>query len=302
MSVHVWTRRSVRGGLVLAVVFGLVATFGAWRASPPPGGASACCLEVPSIQAPFGTAVDGRDLLDATVHALSTSAAIAAAAALCAFIWGVGFGGLAALLPSRGEALMMRTVDVLAASPYSLVVVMAVLFARASRAHVGEQPFAAGALGDPAPLLLDPRTFVVLAVAGIEWPTLARAARACVQQLREQTFVRHARGRGVSRLRLLAAHGPQHLLRPLVAYGILAVPPSLATESFFSFLGCGVEAPNESLGTLLHSGVGTMAVAPLTFLLPAAALLVGTVALQVVGGALRDQLNAAPDPRPATLR
>lgn len=240
-----------------------------------------CCAAPPSVGHLLGTASDGADLFVATAQGLGTSALLAIAATLLALLFGVAWGALAAAMPPRVEAGLLRAVDVFSAAPWTLFVVTVVVIVRAAR------PSLPSFLGD----LLDARVLVVVCVAGIEWLTLARVVHARLAELRRRPFVEAARVLGVSRARVLALHIAPHTAGPLLAYGLLALPGALAGESFLSFLGFGVERPHVSLGTLIAGGAQAMSVAPLTLLLPAGTLVAATVALHVAGAHLRDALK-----------
>lgn len=258
--------------LLLAAVAGLV--LGAAHETD-------CCASPPSGGHLLGTASDGADLLVATAQGLGTSTLIAVAATLLALLLGVAWGSLAAAMPVRGEAALLRAVDVFSAAPWTLLVVTLVVIVRAAR------PSLPMWVGD----LLDARVLVIVCVAGIQWLTLARVVHARLAELRRRPFVEAARVLGVSRRRVLAWHIAPHTAGPLLAYGLLALPSALAAESFLSFLGFGVEQPQLSLGTLIAGGARAMSVAPLTLLLPAGTLVAATVALHVAGAHLRDALT-----------
>ncbi|MBI1946430.1 MAG: ABC transporter permease [Deltaproteobacteria bacterium] len=215
------------------------------------------------------------------LQGFATSALIAGAATVLALALGIAWGASAALLPSRAETALMRTVEVLAAAPYTLFMITFVVLARSARPAIAE-PFGS---------LVDNRLILVVTIAAIEWLALARVVNSYAAMLRDRGFVQVARMLGTSRLRVFARHVVPHAAGPLIAWAVLALPSALATESFLSFLGFGVEAPAVSLGTLIASGFRAMSVAPLTFLAPAGALVVATVALHVAGAWLRDTLR-----------
>jgi oligopeptide transport system permease protein len=242
---------------------------------------STCCATPPSAEHPLGTAADGADLFVAVAQGLGTSAAICIAATLLALLLGALWGSGAALLGGSAERALMRAVDVLAAAPYTLFVITAVVIVRSALPSL---PTALAAA-------LDGRFLLVFAVASIEWLTLARVVHARVAALRSRPFIEAARMFGMSRRRILTRHMVPHTAGPLLAYAVLALPSALAAEGFFSFLGYGVVAPHASLGTLVAGGARAMSVAPLTFLLPAGVLVAATVALHVVGAHLRDALR-----------
>jgi oligopeptide transport system permease protein len=265
--------------LVLALL-ALAALAGLATQSP---GESRCCAAPPSPTHFLGTAAHGVDLGSAVAQGLGTSALICLAATVLALLFGLAWGGTAALLKPRLENGLMRVVDVLAVAPYTLFVVALVVVMRAARPNLGVE----------LAFLVDTRTLLVVAVATIEWITVARVVHGQLAALRRRPFVEAARSLGVSRLKVLVVHVVPHAVGPLAAYGVLALPSALAAEGFLSFVGFGVEAPRVSLGTLIADGARAMSVAPLTFVLPAGVLVAATVALHVVGAHLRDTIGGA---------
>ncbi len=220
------------------------------------------------------------------LRGFATSALIAVTASLVALALGIAWGATATLLPRRGETAMMRTVEVLAAAPYTLFMITFVVLARSARPLV-MAPFDA---------LVDNRLILVVTIAAIEWLALARVVNTHTSALRDRGFVQVARMLGTSRVRVFVRHVVPHAAGPLLAGAVLALPSALATESFLSFLGFGVESPAVSLGTLIAGGFRVMSLAPWMFLVPAGGLVATTVALHVAGAWLRDTLR--PDGAP----
>jgi len=228
-----------------------------------------------------GSALGGAELLVTVARGLGTSAVIAVGGTFVALVLGTAWGALAAAMPRRVEAALLRTVDVLAKAPWTLFVVTLVVMVRAAR------PSLPSFLAE----LLDSRLLVVVCVAGIEWLTLARIVHARLAALRGRGFVEAARMMGVPWHIVLARHVAPHTRAPLLAYGVLALPSALAGASFLSFHGLGVEAPHGWRGAQVASGAKAMSVAPPALVLPAGTLVAATVALHVAGAHLRDTLK-----------
>ncbi|MCC7109700.1 MAG: ABC transporter permease [Deltaproteobacteria bacterium] len=220
-------------------------------------------------------------LLVLLAQGFATSALIAVTASALALVFGVVWGASAAVLPRRAETALMRVVEVLAAAPYTLFMITFVVLARSARP----------ALQESWASLVDNRGILVITIAAIEWLALARVVNAHAAALRDRGVVQVARMLGTSRVRVFVRHVVPHAAGPLLASVVLALPSALATESFLSFLGFGVEAPAVSLGTLIASGFRAMSVAPWLFLVPSGTLVATTVALHVAGAWLRDSLR-----------
>jgi ABC-type dipeptide/oligopeptide/nickel transport system permease subunit len=138
--------------------------------------------------------------------------------------------------------------------------------------------------------------FVVMAVAigGVSWLTVARVVRGQVLSLREQPFIEAARALGLPASRILRRHLLPNLAGPIIVFATLAVPQAILQESFLSFLGVGVQAPQATWGLLAADGVRLLN--PVRFywwmvVFPCAALSLTLLALNFAGDGLRDALR-----------
>jgi oligopeptide transport system permease protein len=113
---------------------------------------------------------------------------------------------------------------------------------------------------------------VLLAIAGVQWLTMARTVRALFKSLRKAPWAEAAEVMGCGPVRLAVAHLVPNARRPILAWAALLVPASIKEEAFLSFIGLGVQAPRASLGTLIADGAGRLSAAPWQVAAPAAAL------------------------------
>ena len=128
------------------------------------------------------------------------------------------------------------------------------------------------------------------------WFYPARIVRAQVLSLREKEFVEAARMVGSSNFRIMRSHLLPHLVGTIIVYGTLTVAINILLESTLSFLGVGLPPPNASWGNMLDEAVQFYTIQPWLIVWPGLALLVLTLAFNLLGDGLRDAL----DPR-ATL-
>lgn len=229
-------------------------------------------LEAPSARHPFGTDTLGRDLLARVLLGGRTSLLVGFAATLVSLGIGVLYGAVAGYRGGRLDEAMMRLVDFLYAIPYMFLVILVMLL------------FQDSARGQPLP--------VFLALGLVQWLTLARIVRGETLRLRGQEFVQALRVLGASDARILFRHVLPNAFGPIAVYGALTVPHVILLESFLSFLGLGIDL---SWGQLVAEGVAVVnPIASPWWLLvaPSAFLATTLLALQLVGDALRDALDA----------
>ena len=152
----------------------------------------------------------------------------------------------------------MRFVDVLYSLPYLFVVIiLTTLFPRGSLAVLS------------------------LSLAAVGWLTTARIVRAQTLALKRREFLEAARATGVPPAGILWRHIVPNVLGPVVVYATLIVPQMILFESFLSYLGLGVQEPQASLGNLIYAGAQEMETAPWMLLVPATALVLLLLCLNV---------------------
>ena len=225
----------------------------------PPGAAAAHWL---------GTDRLGRDLLVRTLYGLRLSLLLALLASAVSLLIGVLWGAVAGLAGGRIDGAMMRFVDVLYSLPYLFVVIiLTTLFPRGSLATLA------------------------LALAAVGWLTTARIVRAQTLALRHRAFIEAARATGVPPAGILWRHIVPNVAGQVAVYATLIVPQMILFESFLSFLGLGVQEPQASLGNLIFVGAQEIESAPWMLLVPASALVLLLLCLNVLGDGLRDAFD-----------
>ena len=217
----------------------------------------------------LGTDRLGRDLFARGMQALRVSMLIGLVAALASVAIGVAWGAVAGFIGGRLDAFMMRFVDIVYALPYVfIVIILSSMFPRGSLAAL------------------------VIAIAAVGCPTMARIVRGQTLTLRRREFIDAAIVSGVRTPHILWRHIVPNVAGPVIAYATLAIPQMILFESFLSFLGLGVQEPYASLGGLINEGAHEMETSPWMLLVPATLLTVLLVCLNVLGDALRARLES----------
>jgi oligopeptide transport system permease protein len=219
----------------------------------------------------LGTDTLGRDLFVRILYGGQVSMSVGLCATAVALTIGVFYGTISGFLGGRVDAIMMRAVDIIYALPFTVFVILLMVF-----------------FG---------RKFVLLfvAIGAVQWLTMARIVRGQVLTLRRQEFIEAAEALGLSKLRIIFRHMIPNALGPIIVYATLTVPSVMLLEAFLSFLGLGVQPPMSSWGSLIKEGADSMEESPWLLIYPGLTFAITLFSLNFLGDGLRDAL----DPRAA---
>ena len=132
---------------------------------------------------------------------------------------------------------------------------------------------------------------VVFALAISGWVSYARLVRAQVLASKQREYVEAARALGASDVRLLAKHILPNIWQPVLVQAMIGMAGAVLAEATLSFLGLGVPPPRASWGAMLNDSRSHLFDAPHLALFPALAVMLLVLAFNLVGDALRDQLD-----------
>lgn len=221
---------------------------------------------------PMGTDTMGRDIYSGVVRGARISLLIAVVSTVVALLIGVGIGAVAGYFGGWADATLMRFTELFQAVPsFALAIVLVAIF----------QP-SVGA--------------IVVAIAIVSWPPVARLVRGEFLSLRQRDFVAAAQLAGLSTPRIILTQVLPNAASPIVVMASLMVATAILLESSLSFLGLG--DPNQmSWGYMVGSARTVLRQAWWMAVFPGLAIVLTVLALNLVGEGLNDGLNARADGR-----
>jgi oligopeptide transport system permease protein len=258
---------AVASGVVL-LVLGLTCGFGpfllrnTYNAQNLALGATA-----PSAKHWLGTDTLGRDQFVRILFGGRVSLMVALCATFVSLTIGVVYGSISGFVGGKLDALMMRVVDILYSLPFTVFVILLMVF-----------------FGRNIILLF-------VAIGAVEWLTMARIVRGQVMSLRKQEFIEAAEALGLRRRRIIFRHMIPNILGPVIVYATLTIPSVMLLEAFLSFLGLGVQPPMSSWGVLIKEGADVMEEYPWLLIYPGFILAITLFSLNFLGDGLRDALD-----------
>jgi peptide/nickel transport system permease protein len=211
-----------------------------------------------SAEFPLGTDQLGRDMLSRLIYGARNSLGIALLTTLLAFLAGGVLGTLAALSRGWFDAVLSRAVDILMSIPQLIfALVLLAIF------------------GTSIPSL-------VLIIAVLDSTRVFRLARALAMNVVVMDYIEAAQLRGEGRGWILLQEIAPNILPTLVAEFGLRFCFVFLTISALSFLGLGIQPPTADWGSMVRENATLITYGDPTPLLPAAAIAILTVGVNVL--------------------
>jgi peptide/nickel transport system permease protein len=213
--------------------------------------------------------VYGRDQLSVLLRAGQISLRIGLLVAVVSTALGVLVGAAAGYFGSAIDRLLSGATDLFLVVPQLALLAVAL-------SHFGSSP-----------------TTIILVLALLGWTYIARVVRGQVLSIREKEFVEAARASGASSWRIILRHILPNLVGAIMVNLTLSVAVAIVAESTLSYLGYGINPPDNSWGLMLSTNEGAINDTSQLHLLlfPGLMLLITVMCVNFLGDGLRDAFD-----------
>ena len=214
-------------------------------------------LKEPCREYPFGTDHLGRCILSRIIFGARVSLLVGLLVVSSSFVLGLAIGTLSGYYGGWTDEIVMRVVDAFLAFP-SLLLALGIAGL-----------FGAGFMN------------LVIALITVDWAGYARLARGSVMTVKEQDYIKAAKGLGAGDMHVILCHVIPNVISPLI----------VLSAAGLSFLGFGVQPPTPEWGSMLSEGKTYIRSAPYIMIFPGIAIMLTVLAFNYLGDELRDLLD-----------
>jgi peptide/nickel transport system permease protein len=227
----------------------------------------------PSHRFLLGTDDLGRDILVRIAYGARISLLVGVVATLLTVAIGAVLGLMAGYFSGLVDSVIARLVDVVLSLPFLLFAICLVAVTRPGL------------------------TVVIVVIAVFGWAAVARIVRGQVLSIREKEYIEAARSLGASAWRIMFVDILPNVVTQLIVYATLLIPITIILEATLSYLGIGIPPPTPDWGQMISEAQTIYYQAWWFLVFPSVALLVTTLAFNILGDGIRDAL----DPRLSRL-
>ena len=255
--------------LALAFIAALVlgAVFAPWVVSHDPLRGGDDALLAPLAPGHWlGTDDLGRDIWARVVFGARISLTVGIASALFAVVVGVVIGALAGYFGGWLDAVLMRLAEFFQTLPRFVVALIVIALFGTSLLKM------------------------IVVIAALSWPQIARVVRASVATLAQSQFVDAARVAGMGHAAIIVREILPNAAAPIVVLGSLDIAMAILIEASLSFFGLG-DANHVSWGAMLNDAQQYLRSAWWMSVFPGLAIALTVLAFNLLGDALNDALN-----------
>jgi len=216
----------------------------------------------------LGTDTYGRDILSRLIVGVRVSLSVGMITVIISLTIGLLLGSLAGYFGGRTDNIIMWFMNIVWSIP-TLLLVFAITLA------LGKGFWQ-----------------VFVAVGLTMWVNVARLVRGQVLSTRELEYVEATRALGFSHARTIVHHILPNILGPVMVIAASNFASAIVIEAGLSFLGIGVQPPQPSWGLMIKENYNfIMTQNPMLAIAPGLAIILLTLAFNLLGNGLRDALD-----------
>lgn len=223
----------------------------------------------PSLAHPLGTDEIGRDLLTRLFYGGRYSLGIALVAALLECLIGVTLGSLAGFYRGIVDSVIMRLSDIILSFPMIVICITVVA------------------------LFGNTITGLILLLAALGWPSIARIVRGQILSLREQEYMEACEALGIRDFSRIFKHLLPNVMAYVIVYATLGMASIILTETSLSFIGLGVTEPTPTWGTMITGARDLLVIRDYWWywIPPGLCIFLSVMCFNLVGDGMRDAID-----------
>ena len=271
---QLWRNKTAIAGLIIIVIFILVAIFAPYISPHDPVETSLYDQLKPPVWYEGGTSKNllgtddlGRDILSRLIYGARISLMVSVISVSLAFFFGTLIGAISGYKKGWIDNIVMRIMDIILSFPYILLAIVIVAY-------------------------LGPSLKNAMIAIGITYvPRFARIVRGSVLEECEKDYVTAARAIGASEFRIIFLAILPNCMGPLIVQTTLNFASAILDAAALSFLGLGAQPPTPEWGAMIAQSRSLILRASWVMTLPGLAILFAVLGFNLLGDGLRDALD-----------
>lgn len=232
-------------------------------------------VQTPSLQHWLGTDEQGRDVLMRVFYGGRISILIGLMTAGITVVIGATIGGIAGYYGGWVDNILMRFTEIVSSLPF-MPLMITLSFTLMWKVSSAQKMY-----------------IVMVIIAIISWPGLARMVRGQILSLREQDFIMATKALGISNRSKIVRHLLPNTLAYIIVNATFQMAGAILTEAGLSFLGLGVIPPTPTWGNMIERArdFSIFANNPWVWIPPGVLMVLTVVSINLLGEGLRDAFD-----------